>query len=59
MQLKDTDNTTPDVSKSISFFDPCPNCGAPTEPEKNYRQCVECEWDSEEPDLFEQSDTDQ
>jgi len=49
----------PDVSKSISFSDPCPACGAPTEPEKRYRRCVECVWDSAERTVFEQNDTDQ
>jgi hypothetical protein len=59
MPLRDTDNTTLDVSKTISFSDPCPCCGAPTEPEKDHRSCVECEWDSADPTLFEQIDTDQ
>jgi hypothetical protein len=44
---------------SISFSDPCPECGAPTEPEGDHRSCVECGWDSIPPDLFEQTDTDQ
>jgi hypothetical protein len=58
MHLRDTDSITPDVSKTISFSKNCPECGAPTEPEKDYRRCVECEWDSIPPDLFEQTDTD-
>jgi len=45
---------------SISFTKACPECGAPTEPAGNdQRRCVECEWDSIPPDLFEQTDTDQ
>jgi len=44
---------------TISFSKTCPECGAPTEPERDYRQCVECEWDSIPPDLFEQTETDQ
>jgi hypothetical protein len=44
---------------SISFSDPCPECGAPTEPEGDHRSCVECGWDSAERSLFEQTDTDQ
>jgi len=59
MPSLDTGSTMPDVSKSISFSDPCPACGAPTEPEKDYRRCVECGWDSAERTLFEQTDTDQ
>jgi uncharacterized Zn finger protein (UPF0148 family) len=41
---------------SISFSKTCPTCGAPTEPEDGYRSCVECEWDSAERTLFEQTD---
>jgi len=44
---------------TISFSNPCPECGAPTEPESDHRRCVECDWDSEERSLFEQTDTDQ
>jgi len=44
---------------TISFSDPCPACGAPTEPEKDHRRCIECEWDNSERDLFEQTDADQ
>jgi len=44
---------------SISFDKTCPRCGAPTEPEGDHRSCVECGWDNAEPDLFEQTDTDQ
>jgi len=43
---------------TISFSKTCPECGAPTEEATNYRSCVECEWDSAEPSLFEQTDTD-
>jgi len=42
---------------TISFSKTCPECGAPTEPEKDYRRCVECEWDSAEPSLFEQTES--
>lgn len=41
---------------TISFSDPCPDCGAPTEPENGYRSCVECGWDNSERHLFEQTD---
>jgi len=42
---------------SISFTKACPECGAPTEPEGDYRSCVECGWDSAERTLFEQTDS--
>jgi len=42
---------------TISFDKACPGCGAPTEPEDGYRSCVECEWDSAEPSLFEQTES--
>jgi hypothetical protein len=42
---------------SISFDQTCPECSAPTEPEGDYRSCVECEWDSAERTLFEQTDS--
>jgi len=59
MHLRDTESITPDVSKTISFDQACPECGAPTEPESDHRSCIECEWDSIPPDLFEQAETDQ
>lgn len=43
---------------TISFSKTCPECGAPTEPDGEYRRCVECEW-GDQPDLFESTDTDQ
>jgi hypothetical protein len=43
---------------SISFSKTCPECGAPTEPEGDHRRCVECEWDSAEPTLFQDTESD-